>query len=347
MDNVSKKDYIGIRKILAISLLSIVLALSCFILVSSPVHAQDDNNPLSKYLANPNVVPVNNTAPQEYKVGIQLMNVRNVDRLTGTYDMTFWVVIVSDKIDFTVNPPPELEFVDGINIETSGLHTEKHLVKYKVIGTFQHGFDYRKYPFETLDMTIIMEPFFPLTADKLILTPISYRGSQDSSANNDIPGWDLTPGPVESTTHDYPWGKFSRFIAHYEVDSPPGMTFLKKLFTIIVLNIIVLIAFWFRPTALADRAAIAVGAILASTYYHAQFLLAELPPLGYLTLADKIVIASYALYTFCVVSVLVHHRLGVRYGPEYETKQADRIDKKMRILAPIVLIGTFFIIYPL
>jgi len=350
MEPVVEDDNCGTHKLVKIllkPLLSLVLVLSCLILISSPAFAQEDNNAISKYLGNSNVESTNKTQPQEYKIGIYLMSVRNVDRLTGTSEMTFWVVIASDKMDFTVNPPPDLDFVDGTNIEISGLHTEPHLVKYKVTGTFQHGFDYHNYPFETLDLTITIEPYFPLTADKAILIPISQHASQDSFANDQIPGWDLAPGIVENTSHDYPWGKFSRVITHYSVYSPPVLTFLNKLLTVIVLDIITLVAFWFRPNALTDRAAIAVGAILASTYFHASLLLAELPPLGYLTIADKTVIASYALYTYSIITILVHHRLGVKYGDDYQAKYADRIDKKMRILAPIVLIVSFLIVFPL
>lgn len=320
----------------------LIIILFVFSIIGS-AFAQDS----SEYLLQEKPIGQIEPQPTQYNIAIQLMNVRNVDRLNGTYDMTFWVIITSDKIDFTASPPPEFEFVDGIDLETSGMHVEPHLVKYKVIGTFQHGFDYHIYPFETLDLTINIEPLYPGTADKIVLIPSTPQSGQDTEANNDIPGWDLSPGLTENKIHKYPWGEFSRYTAHYEVSSPPGMTFLKKLLTIIVLNIIVFAAFWFNPKSLTDRAAVAVGAILASTYFHAQFLLAELPSVGYLTLADKIVFASYALYTYCIISVLIHNRLGAHHGDEYQEKHADRIDRKMRIIAPIVLVGTFLVLYPI
>jgi hypothetical protein len=287
------------------------------------------------------------SGPQEYKVGIQLMSVKNVDRLSGTYDLTFWVTVVSDKTDFTVNPPPELDFVNGDQITISGENLEPHLKKFKVSGVFQNGFDFRNYPFEQLDLPIIIESFFPLTADKVVFTPnIEYSG-QDSSANGDIPGWELSPGMIENTTHDYPWGKFSRLVAHYDVSSPPFMTLLKKLFTVLILDGLCIGAFWFKPDSLSERTAIAVGAILAATYFHAQFLLGELPPLGYLTIADKIMMASYALYTFCIVSVLVHNRLSLRHGDKYDLNYSRKVDSKMRIIAPLTLVGVFLILFPL
>lgn len=275
------------------------------------------------------------------------MSIRNIERLSGTYDATFWVTMISDKIDFTVNPPPELDFVNGQQIEISGMDIEPHLKKFKVSGVFQNGFDFRKYPFETLDLTIIMEPFYPLTTDKVIFTTNKEYSGQDVSANDDIPGWDLSPGTVENTTHDYSWGKFTRLVAHYEVTSPVFMTFLKKLFTVIILDAICLGAFWFKPDSLTERSAVAMGAILAATYFHAQFLLGELPPLGYLTIADKFLMASYALYAFCIASVLIHQRLSLRYGDKYDSNYSNKIDSKLRTLAPIVLVGVFLILYPL
>ncbi len=324
---------------------SLLILLFYTLFTTNPVMAQ--NNALPSLQSEPIDNQTNLSGIQEYKVGIQLMDVKDVNRLSGTYDMTFWVTIVSDKTDFTVNPPPELDFVNGDQIQTSGLDLEPHLKKFKVSGVFQNGFDFRMYPFEILDMPIIVEPFFPLTADKVILTANKAYSGQDSSADSDIPGWNLSPGTVESTIHDYPWGHFSRLVVHYDVSSPAFMTLLKKLFTVLILDGLVIGAFWFKPDSLSERTAIAVGAILAATYFHAQFLLGELPPLGYLTVADKIMMASYALYTFCIISVLVHNRLSLRYGDKYDLNYSRKVDFKMRIIAPIVLVGVFLILYPL
>ena len=82
-------------------------------------------------------VTFENEEPVKYKVGIDLTNIGKIDRESGSYELIFWVTIVSDDLDLTKFPPPdEWDFTNGYIQEVTGVSTEPNFHKFKVRGVF-------------------------------------------------------------------------------------------------------------------------------------------------------------------------------------------------------------------
>jgi hypothetical protein len=116
-----------------------------------------------------NEVDCEKLEPLIYNMGLDLSTIGEIDRKTGSYELIFWMTVVSDEIDFTKCPPPsEWDFTNGYVISRGGVSTEPHFHKFEVHGVFFEEFDFRDYPFEKMDLSVHVEPYFPITTDKMI-----------------------------------------------------------------------------------------------------------------------------------------------------------------------------------
>lgn len=285
---------------------------------------------------------------EKYNVGILLENVGTIDRQSGSYDLIFWVTITSDEIDFTKNLPPcpdRFDFVNGYVEEISGVNIEPHFYKFKVRGVFFNSVDFHNYPFEKVELVVHLEPYYPLTSDKLVFQiNHDYSGrNQDSTVS--VPGWDLSDGTISSDVKKYPWGDFTHLTANYVVETEFFSSFMKKIFPIIVLIGFSFSTFAMSPKSLGERTGIISAALLSGIFFHSSFLLAEIPPIGYMTLADKIMMVAYAMFVFCLLTNLLHRYFEEVKKDDYTITDAIKFDRKMAMLTPVILGGVFTIVY--
>jgi len=286
------------------------------------------------------------STPANYNVGIQLENIGTINRQNGSYDLIFWVTITSDEIDFTKNPPPEnFDFTNGHVEEITGMMTEPHFHKFKVRGTFYNAMDFRSYPFEKIDLAIHMEPYYPNTDDKLVFTVNPEYSGISTSESTSVPGWDLGDPKFVVTSEKYPWGSFSHLAANYKVGTTELSAFMKKLFPIGVLMGFSFASFLLSPKNIGERLGMISASLLSATFYHSGYLLAELPPLGYMTLADKIMIVAYVFFIICLTPMIISRYYTEIRKQEYTLEKQIQLDKKISITAPIAAVSIFFVLY--
>ncbi len=284
--------------------------------------------------------------PDVYDIGILLTNIGEIDTKSGAYELTFWVTISSDDVDFLKNPPPkEMDFTNGENINITGESISPHFYKSKINGIFYNDMNFQNYPFEKMNLVIHMEPFFPLASDKLVFTVHDeFSGKVDSNSLS-VPGWILGEMSFDVTTSDSPWGSFSHIEADLPIGTSPLSAFLKKIFPIMILVGFAYATFWMSTRNTSDRIAILTGSLISAIFFHSIFLLGELPPLGYLTLADKIMMSAYGFFVITLIAILIHrHRLEIS-PDDYTITLGNNLDKKFRILAPIISIMIFLAVY--
>ena len=51
--------------------------------------------------------------PIEYSVALSLVSIGEIDKRIGTYELDFWYSIYAENQDLLLNPPPEVDFVNG------------------------------------------------------------------------------------------------------------------------------------------------------------------------------------------------------------------------------------------
>lgn len=104
---------------------------------------------------------------------------------------------------------------------------------------------------------------------------------------------------------------------------------------IAVITTIALLAFFVSPKNFAQRIGLGVTTLLSATAFHLS-LLNGIPPIGYLTFADKMMIFVYALFLYNLsVSVLIMRCVDMK-----REDAAEKTNKKaLKILPLLILAG--------
>ena len=275
-----------------------------------------------------------------YNVGLDLISVGKIDRESGSSDLIFWLTIVSDDIDFTKNPPPDdWDLTNGFVIDKTGQNIEPHFYKVKIRGTFFNENDFRNYPYDEINLDIHIEPYFPLTEEKVV-----FQVNEDYSVINtdtvSVPGWAMGEPKFSAYTTTYPWGDFTHFEAHFPVESNPASVFIKKLLPPLILAFFGFGTFFMTSHSLSDRIVIIITGLVGAIFFHAIFLLGELPPISYLTIADKMMIAVYTVFVGAGVLVLFHQRridIADKTHGTYDIHSQIRLDMKMLATTVVAL----------
>jgi len=293
---------------------------------------------------------LDSTKPIVYEMGIDLISVGVIDRESGQSDLIFWLTIVSDDIDFTKNPPPlDWDLTNGYVIDKTGLNIDPHFYKVKIRGAFFSDVDFRSYPYDEINLAIHIEPYFPLTADRVVFE-VNEEYSLVNPDTVSVPGWTMGEPTFSAYTTTYPWGDFTHFEASFPIETSPTAVFVKKLLPPIILAFFGFGTFFMTSHTLQNRLTVVITGLVGSLFFHAIFLLGELPPISYLTLADKMMIAIYSIFVGAGVLILFHQwniDRAEKAHRKYDLKSQIRLDRKMLVITVAVLLVLSLVLLPL
>lgn len=288
------------------------------------------------------LILISNTAyaqtspPIQYDVDITLIDIGEINTKEGSYDLKFLLTLSSDDVEFTtMEKLPVIDFVNGDLDEDIVVESiEPHRYSFEVDGKFFNDMSFRNYPFSPIDLLIKIEPEYQ-TIDQAEFT--STRLDKLSTKYGDhIPGWILI-GVNDSITSvvDVNGRTHSHYVAAFHLERPFLSNFFTKLFPIFIMVSIVIFAFIQNPKQ-HKMAEIGIGMFLSLVFLHAAFLGADLPPLDYLTMQDKILIVSYVTILYALSEEIIQQR----YNKESNAERALKINRKMLKFLPVVMIAS-------
>jgi len=258
--------------------------------------------------------------------GLTLYRIGEIDTVAGTYDMTFnyWVQIFekNDIANFTAKPPRP-DFVNRVEVEqpvtekTKGIIQTNHYYDIMVSETFYADMDFKKFPFERLDLSVIVEPSYdvvplgdpfgypsgsrndtiqfhrwPFTALKPEGPPPEFKiGVYDVPS----PGYEIGGYNITVDDHTYSEGDtYSRYEATFEVQRMVLGSFLKFIFPIIVMTSLAMSALVYPSDEYLTK--IELNAIfLIGIIFFVQVVSEEIPSTGEMTIFDIVNVMSYAI----------------------------------------------------
>ena len=306
------------RKLTAVLFLAIVLSMSLTAISAvQPVSAQQTQRP----------------QPIHIQTGIWIINVQKVDLEASSYRLDFYLwfsfdpsVNASEVGSFEfVNSQPSIKLIDS---------TDSYL-EYRVTGDFIKSFDFSMYPFESHDLTIELE-HSNLDSTKLVYD-IDNSSKVESAAS--IAGWDMGKLQFATVEHSYGDQSFSRPVFTLTLSRPMTSALIKSVLPITVITAISLLAFVMVAEDYAQKMALGITTLLSATAFHLS-LLSGIPPTGYLTFADKMMIGVYILFLFNIGSAVYLMRLARANKQDLATDY----NKKAQRLLPIVIIVLAIII---
>jgi hypothetical protein len=264
------------------------------------------------------------------QVGVWLVNVEKVDLPSNTYRLDFYLWFNFNSSQITLDEVRNFEFINGqpTKYEVEANQTTGYL-EYRVKGDFITNFDFTKYPFESHELPVELEH------KSLTLSSFVYDIDTESSAvepTANVAGWNLGGFSTSIVEHSYGSETFSRFIFSVTLQRPMISAFVKSVLPVSVITAISLLAFFMAPTNFAQRITLAVTTLLAATTFHLS-LLSGIPPTGYLTFADRIMISVYGIFLFNIAaSVLI-----MRHVDSKKLDEAAGLKRKSLLLLPFVV----------
>jgi hypothetical protein len=214
--------------------------------------------------------------------------------------------------------------------DVSSEYIEEHYMEKRIRGTFFNNLDFHNFPFETIDLKVVAEPARPWTIHKATLH-VSETAGVDPDAN--IPGYDLGTERVHIETHMYETEEetYERYVANFPVEKSALGSFLKIIFPVLIVVAISFVAY-IVPQNYEVVAAIALLPLVAVIFLHINAL-DQLPPLGYLTIFDKLMVIVYAMIANNIFSTGRQMRAHV-FGTAEQSWQINNLHLK---LSPIIV----------
>jgi len=265
--------------------------------------------------------------------GITLYRIGEIDTVQGTYEMYFnhWVQVFENndvmtdfqkeapKIDY-VNPAGQLDI--QLN---KGIIQKANYYDVMVDGKFYTNMDFQKFPFEQLNLKIIVEPSYNYPSgsesDSIQFHMWPYVGLMDNAPS---PGYEITSYDISIIDLLYSAGDtYSRYEVNYQVQRPVLDSFLKFIFPIMVLSSLSIMTLLYPGETYMTI--ISLNAIfLLGVLFFVQTAQGRIPDTGDMTIFDIVVIMSYSLFVVAIITPAMKWKRRIAY----ELRKTKRDDWK-------------------
>jgi len=266
------------------------------------------------------------TGKEVVRVGVYILSVGGLDTKTGTYTIDFFL---NFKCESASCDPNDFDIMNAATKQLDKQTTDEDIAAneyyYRIRANLQTNLNLREFPFDQHTLSIELEDKNK-TRDKYIFIADPKLSGIDSEVY--VAGWSLFPYiRGEEKSHDYPIYQeaYSRVQFAIKIYHPWSSSFMKGLFAAIVIVGAGMLSFLLKENEARDRITLASGTLASSIFYH-MTLTASVPPVGYLTYADRFMILQYI---FIATQLLVAITLFLLQRPEYDTPEQKKIAKQI------------------
>ncbi|MBW2382558.1 MAG: hypothetical protein JRG92_02935 [Deltaproteobacteria bacterium] len=301
--------------------------------------------------------PPNLSGPTRIGMAFRVLEIRDIDPVQGSYSLrgyvrTSWcdrrLAFDADEqgVDERVYVGPAADarlgktvwFPSAFPVNQVGeLRVTERVLRIRHDGTIEQDmnivvplsthFDLRRFPFD--EQTLIMEvESFVFSAEQVVLVDDAARTGFDPSLQ--LPEWTLhsvvgrvADAPVMRSREPH-----SRYQLEIRIGRKPGFYLWKVFLPLVIIVALSWSVFWMPEEKFASRSRISATGVLTIVAYQFAFG-ADLPRVGYLTLLDKTMIASFGL-----LAVTVLESLLISPWQTTHPDRALRVDQISRLLFP-------------
>ena len=249
--------------------------------------------------------------PVKVYVGVYVLNLGKFELATGAYTVDFYLSLRSQE-------PVEMgdfELMNGRAATVDKLidtPTEKF---YRIQANLSQNLDLRRYPFDEHLLTIEIEDK-RRTVDELVYVVDEQSCGVDPGVI--VVGWRLAGWEAKVLAHEYEiYGEtYSRFVFGLRIQRVILNAVIKSFLPIACMVLVGFLSLLLAPDKVTTRLSLNISTLLGAVMFHVN-LTASIPPVGYLTLADRIMIVTYV-----VLVVILFSGVAILRWAEREDKKA-------------------------
>ena len=264
--------------------------------------------------------------PAVVKVGVYVLNIGKLDTADGGFTIDFYLDLYSDgPIE-----PGKFEFANGRATSVDKSVDDPAEEFYRIQASLTDNLELSRYPFDRHSLTIELEDKEQTVHSQVYEPSLEYSGI-DPEVN--IPGWIIDGWKAETVDHYYePYGTtFSKYVFSIQIHRTVTSAVLKTFFPALIIVLVGLLSLVLRPYKIVERLTLNAGALTGAVLLHLN-LTSSLPPLGYLTFADRFMIVNYLALTFALISTLV----ALADVDRKQMKEAERVHTIALVIVPSV-----------
>src|SRR3989338_3382313 len=271
-------------------------------------------------------IPIVDSA--EVETAIYVLNLGKFDVATGSFTADFYLSMkCKEKCDVG-----NFEFMNGSASSVDKIIDDDKEKFYRIQGNFNSNVDLKDFPFDSQKMQIILE-------DKLnSIDKIKYvQDDEESGVDKSIifSGWNLKGWNAEVREHEYEVydETYSQYVFSIDIERIKLNAFMKTFMPVFFILLVVLFSFILDPDKITTRLGMAGSSLVASVMFHIS-ISNQIPPVGYLTFADKFMVLTYfILFAIFAINILLLEMLERK-----ENELVERIHRKTEYSVFIIIL---------
>lgn len=311
-------------------------------------------------LAQDTLAPPNQNGPTKVYVSILINNISEINAVTQV--MKADMFLVARWKDTSLAHPgkrkvislselkwdPLLTIINRLNISKSFpddvtvLSDGTVVYIQRLFGEFMQDFHLKDFPMDKQKLEVrIIAIGFSSSEIELLPDPDQESGFTDKLVLRD---WELLNWKMDNTPYEFIEGKGSvpSVALVFEMKRESGFYILIYIIPLVLIIMMSWSVFWLSPTLSSSQISIATTSMLTLIAYR-FIVIGNLPKISYLTRMDIFVLCSSFLIFMTLLQAVINSSLVYRKKEEV----AERIDKKCRIIFPVLYIIISFVAFVL
>ena len=277
-------------------------------------------------------------APAEVKVSVYVISLGKYDVATGSFTVDFYL----DLQHAAGVDPTGFEFVNGRASSTDLMINTPTEHFYRIQANLVSPVDLKRFPFDHQKMQIILEDKNN-TIKKLCYVPLTAESDLDPAVT--FIGWNIDRWSASVREHLYGnWNeRYSQYVYEVDISRLAINSFMKTFLPVFFIVLIVLSGFAMGPEQAPTRLGMAGSGLVAAVMFHVS-IASQIPPVGYLTFADKFMVLTYlvTLVSFLINVVIIAAQRRQREALVQKIHRATEVS--MFILVPVAYILLFWLV---
>ncbi len=275
-------------------------------------------------------------ATEEVSLGLYVLNLGKFDIATGTFTADFYLSMRCE----TECSIADLEFSNGRATSVDVLIDSPNEKFYRIQASLNSPVTLQRFPFDQQELAIILEDRTKTTDQRMYVPSEQESGIESSIA---FTGWNIDGWSVTSNEHSYAiYGEtYSQYAYTISISRIALSSFLKTFLPVFFILIVVLCTYIIDPDKVAQRITMVSSSLVAAVMFHVS-INNQIPPVGYLTFADKFMILTYfiLLLSFIIAIALLE------FQEQKKTALVEKLHKTteylMFILVPLLYGALFY-----
>ncbi|HZX44610.1 MAG TPA: hypothetical protein VFF28_02900 [Candidatus Nanoarchaeia archaeon] len=271
---------------------------------------------------------------EDVDVNVYLLNLGKYEISTGSFTADFYL---SMKCESDCG---RFEFMNGRADKIDAITDEPNEKFYRIQAILSSPVDLAGFPFDKQKMQIIIEDKEKTIEDIKYIATKEKSGLDESIA---FSGWQIDGWDIATKEHYYPPydETYSQYVYTLNISRIPLNAFIKTFLPVFFMILIVMFTFIMDTDKIATRIAVTSSSLVAAVMFHIS-VANQIPPVGYLTVADKFMILTYFIILLSVVSNVMILEFMEQKKIELAEKIHRRTEYSVFIIIPLMYL-LFFI----